>query len=213
MIDWKNMKTNFKIKYPFPDIDARFRNASMSQVDCLNDEQAAKLDKWIRNPHDFLYIYSPPGVGKTHLSAAIAIWYHERNLPVYYFSEHKLFTMTSMYESDGKPAEWKIQTICDNPLVVWDDLGSTLIGNKNSIDDSKKIALMKQFFHSRYEKSDKEKEENKKVKNTVATIITSNYSPEQLKQLLNDERISDRLRATENLILEVIGPNRRQEGL
>lgn len=191
-------KTNFKLRIPFPVTAERYKNASLSEIDFLSEEQAQKLSMWLENPQYFLYCQSLYGVGKSHLASAIAIFFYEKNIPVYMFNEDDLFKMLHAEEQEGRLSSWKLDGICENNIVIWDDFGSTLTHGKNDFKDNEKKVLMFQFINSRYEKK-------------LPTIITSNLTTRELEELINP-RISSRIAATENLILEIIGSNKRQEG-
>ena len=191
-------KTNFKMKIPFPNVGERYKNASLSDVDFLSEPQAKNLSIWLEDPKYFLFCQSLYGVGKSFLSSAIAIFFYEKSIPVYFFNENNLFEILDAEEQEGRLASWKLEGICQNHIVVWDDFGSTLRHGKNDIRDNEKKELMFKFIDSRYEKQ-------------LPTIITSNLTIKEICETINP-RISSRLAATENLILDIVGPDQRQQG-
>ena len=53
---------------------------------------------------------------------------------------------------------------------------------------------------------------DKRYNSTKPTVITTNFSVSQLGEITN-QRIASRINAKENLILEIFGEDKRQEGL
>jgi DNA replication protein DnaC len=188
-----------KITLPCPVRNERYKDACLSKIDFLSIDQMAQLNDWMKNPKKFLYIRSSYGVGKNYLASAIALYYYNLNFHVYFFEEHELFTMLEEEVCDGRKAYGKIDTICENHMVCWNDFGSTIGGTKNNFNDTAKFELMHQFVDTRYN-------------SMMPTIITSNLTYDDFCYTIS-ERTADRLFATENLILEISGPNKRREGL
>ncbi len=191
------MKNN-KIKLPYPVKDKRYENASLSKVMDLSSDQAKNLDAWVKNPKHFLFIHADFGVGKTYIAAAIANWRYEKNLHTYYFNEHDIFVDLHALEQDGYKASYKLSDISENEFVIWDDFGSTITNGKNDFKDNDKKNLMFQFIDDRYN-------------SMLPTVITTNFTGIELGAMIN-KRISSRLLAKENLIIEIFGEEKRQQG-
>lgn len=187
------------VKMPYPLKDLRYKDASLSKFEDLTEEQSENLKKWLDNPRNFLFIHADFGVGKTYLAAAIANRRYEKNLHSYYFTEHELFAKLASVEKEGIDSLTYLQELCGNNFMIWDDFGSTLTHGKNDFKDNEKKVAMFQFIDQRYN-------------DQLPTIITTNYSIHQLNEMVN-ERIASRLNAKENLILEIIGDDKRASGL
>jgi len=195
----KDTKTSFKVKIPCPVKDERYQDACLSKIEDLTPEQEDNLKKWLSNPKHFLFCHAPFGIGKTYLASAIAMYFFEKNIPVYMFNEVELFKILDSEAHDGQLPSWKLSSICENPIVIWDDFGSTIQKGKNDYKENEKINLMFQFIDERYN-------------SMLPTIVTSNFKIEELSEMING-RIASRLKATENLILEIYGENKRSLGL
>lgn len=187
------------IKMPYPLKDLRYKDATLSKFEDLSEDQSSTLMKWLENPKNFLFIHADFGVGKTYLAAAIANRRYEKNLHTYYFNEYEIFSKLSEVEQEGQSALGYIQDLCGNQFMIWDDFGSTLTHGKNDFKDNEKKNIMFQFIDQRYN-------------SMLPTVITTNYSIEELGDMINP-RIRSRLAAKENLIIEIIGDDKRASGL
>lgn len=187
------------VKIPYPMKDLRYKDASLSNFEDLTEEQAKKLTKWFENPKNFLFIHADFGVGKTYLAAAIVNRRYEKNMHTYYFNEYEMFSKLAAMEQEGQSSLGYIQDLCGNEFMIWDDFGSTLTHGKNDFKDNEKKNIMFQFIDERYN-------------SMLPTIITTNYSIEELGDMINP-RIRSRLAAKENLVIEIIGDDKRANGL
>ena len=192
---------------PHPISDERYRNASLSKITDLTIEQGEKINSWLQKPTNFLFIHSGFGRGKTYIGAAIANRRWERALHSYYFNEYEIFKRLEAMKRENQNPTWYLDELggnrygCCNSFMIWDDFASTISGADNSFEDAWKINLMKHFIDLRYNQEDQ-----------AATVITSNYSIEELGDLV-DGRVASRLGASENLIIELFGPDKRTQGM
>ena len=187
------------IKMPYPISHERYKDASLSKCTDLTNEQAERLERWLANPKNFLIIHSTFGVGKTYLGAAIANRRYEKNIHTYYFNENEMFSRLAEMQREGQDPAIYLQGLCkNNNFMIWDDLGSTLTHGKNNFYDDDRKNIMYQFIDERY---------NSKQ----PTIITTNYKIHELDSMINP-RISSRLLAKENLIIELVGEDKRSLG-
>lgn len=185
------------MKNPF--LNTRYQDASLSKVTDFTDEQALQVSEWLKKPKNFLYFHSHPGLGKTYIAAAITNQRFSEGKYCYYFSEDRIFTLLDEFEANYSSASHKMEMICENEFIIWDDMCATLANTKNNFSDAQKKKFIFQFIDSRYTWM-------------LPTIIISNHSPEQIGELVNN-RLESRLSAKENLIIELLGEDKRQDGL
>ena len=173
----------------------RYEEASLSKVQ-LNDQEAQVVSGWIFKPHDILFMSSTPGIGKTYICSAIINHYYTKNLPVYYISECELLDKVSGYIQDGKNALGEWQALCDNYFMIWDDLGSSRTNSRYK----ELSAWLADLFFVFLEK---------RIDHQMPTVITSNYTIEELARMFND-RVMSRLTGSENTLIHLQGPDRRK---
>lgn len=191
-------KRRFRITDPnlSPFKNTRFEEASLSKLD-LDEEQAEQISQWLYDPTNFCYIYSSPGYGKTYLCAAVVNHFYERDIPAYYINEEKLFSDLRGLMKDNN-VEWRMETIKDAFFLILDDVGSSRSDNEDQRMTIWQKDILFQIIDYRYSKN-------------LATLIISNYSPQDLTSVFH-ERMVSRLTASENLIIKIKGFDRRKEG-
>lgn len=176
---------------------SKYESASLSQVD-LEDRCSNIILKWIQNPKDILFIHSSPGIGKTHLCAAITHFFLDRQLPVYYMKEKTLFERLRAEIADGSNEERYLMYLCENEFMILDDICSTRNNSDYGMTDWQKDIL---FTFLDY-----------RITSRFPTVITSNYSIDDMRKMFH-ERFISRLEAANNTIIHLKGYDKRKEGL
>lgn len=153
-----------------------------------------KINGFIKNPKNFLIYLGNPGLGKTYFCAAI-FDYAVRNFnTVRYWSEAGLLKKTRASIDQYKYSDYLDYTelLIDDEFVIIDDVGST------GFTEWRKEVL---FFAI-----------DKRYNSGLPTVITSNFSMKEFKDLF-PERLGSRLNSSENCIIEIMdGPDLRQQG-
>ena len=184
-----------KISKPTFFINTRYDDATLSKIE-LSEQESKVVSEWIFKPHNILFMSSTPGIGKTYICAAVVNHFYQRNLPIYYISECELLEKVSGYIQDGKNALGEWQALCDNYFMIWDDLGSSRTNSKYK----ELSAWLADLFFVFLEK---------RIDHQLPTIITSNYTIDELKPMFND-RVMSRLTSSENTLIHLQGPDRRK---
>lgn len=193
---------------PFRDGNLQmFRDANLSQMIDFSPEQEKSLLNWINNPKYFMVLYSPVGIGKTHICAAITNTRHDEGKYCYYAHESEWISrLNREKQNNTQPGEY-LRLFCDNEFFIWDDFGSSIAGTKNNFEDAEKKEWLANFIDYRYT-------------SMLPTIITTNYTLKQIDEVLNPQngfpyipRTSSRLGDKRNLYIEIIGSDKRLEGL
>jgi len=141
-------------------------------------------------PLPWLYLYSTPGLGKTHLALAIAWNYiNQAKQAVFYQAEEMLDHFRAGFESGTYAADMHAAINCD--LLVLDDIG----GQKST---EWAVSKLDAILNSRYLEA-------------RATVFTSNYPPDYVDKErghIIPERIADRV--AEGLIARLFGESYRR---
>lgn len=190
-------------KSPFEDM--KYRNACLSEL-TLDEGDAQVIFDWLKNPKDIFFIYSIPGTGKTHLMAAITHHYLEKKKPCLYLKEKDFIQKLRDQISEGFSEEAYLKYMCENPLIILDDICSTR--DNNSRDGSTSNA----YGMTEWQKDMLFTFLDYRVNSRLPTIITSNHSPKELEKFFH-ERFISRLTASNNVILLLKGTDKRKEGL
>lgn len=192
MAEAKKVPTRSRMREQF---EREFWDAHLSKLE-LPEEVLAKVLAWCKNPQCFLFLSSNAGVGKTYMTAAIANDWEEKNYPWRRFVESKLYS--HLRRGIPEKIEWEseLERLCDAPFFILDDLGTC---RKDPEKMAFQIEVMGDFINMRW--ADRK-----------PTIITSNLNIDQLAEYLQDEtgRIISRLLDGRNTVIEMNGPDRRQ---
>ncbi len=179
-----------------PFTNSNYEKACLSQMSFEGNE-AERILQWLQKPEDILFIYSAPGLGKTHLCAAIVNYYIAQEKPCYYIKEKALFEKLRGVISDGLNEEEYLKYLCENVFFILDDICST----RNNSDHSGMTDWQKDILFTFLDY---------RVNSRFPTIITSNYSLDQLGKMFH-ERFISRLGAARNTIIELRGLDKRKE--
>ena len=182
-----------------PFTNSIYEKACLSQID-FDEQQTEVLQKWLENPNNILFIYSPPGVGKTHFSAAITNMRFSQKRYCWYMSENDLFKKLRACIADDGDYSTLLNMMCENEFLILDDLGST---RSQSADKSGMTEWQKEVLFTYVDN---------RVSSGLPTVITSNYSIADLGQIFH-ERFTSRLGASKNIIMKLKGSDKRKEGL
>lgn len=147
-------------------IDKLFWNLPEFKVEPGNEKAYKAVEEFIKNPTKGLFLFGKAGTGKTHLAAKIA---HETQVPTRFIKMAKLLLeLRSNFGRDSWENEKIIEKLSKVDLLIIDDLGT----EKMSDWVAETIYLL---IDERYA-------------NMRPTIITSNFSLEEL-----EERVGDRV--------------------
>lgn len=123
-----------------------------------------------------LYIYGPMGTGKTHLAAAIANEILQEGQPFIMMTATKILQRIRKSYQGGDLTEYDLlQTFREIPLLIIDDLGKEAATEWSA-------SLIFQLINARYE-------------TMLPTIITTNYSQQDLIRRLTPRGSSDQITA------------------
>lgn len=149
----------------------------------------------MQEPKNFLIFCGNPGIGKTYLCAALVEFGLTRFNSFRYWNESELLKRVRSSISDYKDGDYleALKLLLDDEFVILDDIGSTGLNEwrKEVIFDAvdERYCTMK------------------------PTVVTSNFSKQDIEKLFH-ERLSSRLFAGENIIIEIHdGPDLRKEHL
>lgn len=152
-------------------------------------EDAKKLNQWIKGGKNFLVYLGSPGSGKTYMCAALIKYCWPKFESCRYWNEKKLMERLHVSMQEKHDYIKTIEYLCDDELVVLDDLGSL------GLNDWRREVIF-EFLDKRY-CSEK------------PTIITSNFSREEIKNQFHP-RVASRLFCKENTIIESWGVDKRE---
>ncbi len=146
-------------------------------------------ENFSRSSGNLLFI-GKTGTGKTHLSTAIAKKVIERGYEVLYDSTQNIVSAfeTDRFKSGYGPYEPKGDKYLDCDLLILDDLGAEFVNQFT-------VSCLYNLLNTRQNKG-------------LATIISTNLSPEELARKYED-RIYSRLIAADSTILLFVGKDRR----
>ena len=166
-----------------------YRNAVLSKWIGSQKHHEA-VSSWITNKKPFLTILGAPGTGKTFLTAAILNRLFSLREEVAYVTHRRFIEEIHHAMQEGKTQHAIIPRYSDKKFLILDDLGSA-----NCTDWQQEMIL--ELIDRRYSNKDK-------------TIITTNYSKEELKARLG-ARTASRLLSVDNEILEFWDIDRRTD--
>lgn len=177
----------------------RYRSAHVSKIVGWEDEMRA-LEEWIRNPKNFLILIGVSGCGKTYVSVALAFYLFEIKekdsnsvpyLDIQFVKLRDFFDHLKALYSKNKD-DSNIKEILSNcAFLILDDLGAS-----RNTEWQKEVIL--DIIDRRYD-------------NMLPTIITTNFNFREIKEIFGS-RVSSRLEASENFILEKWDRDLRLEG-
>lgn len=169
-------------------LNTRYEDAHLSKID-FTIEHNEKLNNWLKNQNNMLIFTSNPGVGKTYFCAAVANYFKGKT-PVFYLKDREFFnelrTEIENYSYNAKKMAGY------QGIWILDDIGSAQL-------TPWQIEVLTTFIDERYE-------------NKMPLIITSNVWINQMHTIFTP-RFADRIKASENTILEIHGESKRSEGM
>lgn len=136
------------------------------------------------------------GTGKTHLSSAIARQVIERGFSVMYDSSSNIFrafeddqfNKDRFRHSRGEAFEPRSEKYMNTDLLVIDDLGTEFITQFT-------VSCLYNLINTRQNKG-------------LSTIISTNFSPDEISRKYED-RLYSRLLGSETVVLQFVGPDYR----
>lgn len=200
MSDWKpgipNRPIAPRVTMPSPFMGTNYELASLADL-TFDEKDAGIILNWLKNPQDILFIYSAPGIGKTHLCAAITHFFLDKQKPCLYLKEKTFIERLRQQIAEGFSEEHYMKYLCENSFIILDDICST----RNNSDTSSMTDWQKDMLFTFLDY---------RVNSRLPTIITSNYSLEQIGKMFH-ERFVSRLSAARNTILLLKGMDKRKE--
>jgi DNA replication protein DnaC len=179
-----------RLRNPFGD---RYHSASLAKLR-FSKEDAENMVKWIKGKKDFLVFTGTPGCGKTYFAAAV--WNHNQEHKIFNtvraYREHDLLGKIRTMMNNGRDYLEDAKELCDDELIIIDDLGSTGVNEwRNEV----------YFTIIDYRSSSRK-----------PTIITTNLNKDKLSVDVG-MRIYSRLMDRENTFIEMQSTDLRQHGL
>lgn len=136
----------------------------------------------MKNPKNFLVYCGNPGIGKTYLCACLVEWAMETFNSWRYWNESELLKRVRDSIDDKGDYLTALKFLIDDDFVMIDDVGSTGL-----------TEWRKEIFFDAIDE---------RYCTMKPTIITSNFTIQEFKNHY-PERVSSRLFAKENTILEI----------
>lgn len=169
----------------------RYLEAHVAKIE-QSEEITQKMFEWAKKPKNIFFFCGNVGNGKTYFAAA---WYNllkENNKNVRVFTENQLFTYLQGFYTRGEDADYELKRICQCDYMILDDMGSSKPSEWRS-------EVLLNFLNYRFNDS-------------LPTLITSNLTKtDMVTGQLYHARFISRLFNPENTIVQVNGPDRRQE--
>jgi len=163
--------------------------------------------EWLKDPKMFMIIASAPGIGKTHICAAITNYLHDQGKYCFYAHEAEWIGKLEKEKQFNYNVRDYLRQFCDNEFFIWDDFASSITGTKNNYEDAERKGWLEAFVDFRYT-------------SMLPTIITTNYSLKDIDGVLDPQngfkyipRTSSRLGDKRNIFIDLSGTDKRAEGL
>lgn len=158
----------FRLEF-YPElIDPQF-HVSQRQVMQRNLEYCEKYAKEFTTKSDSILMYGSPGLGKTHLSLAIASVVLERGYSVIYASLPQLLRIIEA-ETFGRSDKDSFSSVSECDLLIIDDLGAEMSKEFNA-------SMIYEIVNSR-------------ICRGLPMIVSTNYNPEKLEAYYSDKLCS-----------------------
>jgi DNA replication protein DnaC len=168
----------------------QYQEAHLSRIEQSEDIINIMLE-WVKKPQNIFYFSGNIGNGKTYFAAA---WYHflkEKNKNVRIFNHVDLNNY--LLECSNEKMNWKseLKRICECDYMIIDDVGSS---DMSSFRNDVLLELV-----------------NNRLNDYLPTLMTSNLARKDCIAKGYDPRTISRIFNPSNVIVEVNGPDRRQE--
>ncbi len=168
-------------------MDRRFENANLADWICPDNFKNKVLD-WMKKKENFLVFLGSPGTGKTYFSAAILNYFWEKGEEVCYTTAIHFIQKIQQAIQVDQNQYYIVQNFAEKDILIIDDIG---IGKVSEWY----VEMIFEIIDLRYN-------------SLKPTIITSNLNFDQISEVLG-ARIHSRLKARENLKLEIWDKDRR----
>jgi len=176
------------------EFERKLRDACLSDIH-QTPEIMQQLFDWINSGKNMLYFCGNVGNGKSYFASAYKNSLTEKKKHYRCYNEaHFMNEMKMCIDKPDWPPEYRLKTICEAPILIYDDMGSVFCTEKNKSDWVK--GLLFQLLDFRYSSG-------------LPTLITSNLCKREIQEIFH-ERFADRLYAKENTIIEVHEESRRK---
>lgn len=163
-----------------------------------------KIRKWCDDPTQFLFIYSPCGVGKTHLACAMAYEMRKADKPTRIFSASTMFLrLRNTFNSDDETENEVIENYSGRLHVTKDRIFNEIEIKKPSVHIFDDIGVQKA---TEYAISAWYDIINYRYSELLPTVFTSNLSLKEISAYMTD-RIASRLAS--GVVFELKGTDRR----
>lgn len=161
-----------------------YKTAHLSQIDFPLEYQS-KINDWLKKKRGILLLCGSVGVGKTHFCWA---FHHHVVTNIRHYEEVNFYSDVRNAMKMGYEYQSEINRWCETPYFVIDDVGAT-----------EGTDFQKGAFYTFV---------NARMKNTYPTVIATNLRLKDFKDRYG-ERVESRLSDANNVILDIVGPDRR----
>jgi DNA replication protein DnaC len=146
---------------------------------------------WFKSAKDLMVFFGNPGCGKTYFCAAIYNHFRQKRVfsDMRYWHEDKLLSRVRGGMSSGEDYLDCARRLCDDQLIILDDMGSTGINEWRN-----------EIYYTIIDE---------RVSSRKPTIITTNLSKEKIFEQMG-ERINSRLMSVENTVINMRSDDLRQ---
>jgi DNA replication protein DnaC len=159
---------------------------SSSQQQAALQQALEQARSYAQQPIGWLYLYGPPGSGKTRLAASIANAFRSRNIQATYGRVQALldWLKAGFREDASSSYEQRLHALSQTPLLILDDLGTEQGTPWERV-------VLENLLNERYNRE-------------LPTILTSNLWRDELHPL-----IADRIAEMAQTVWLIVGSHRR----
>ena len=165
-----------------------YHDAHLSKMD-QSEEVMQKIYDWLSKEKSIFYFCGNVGTGKTYFAASLWNYLEEKKQNLRAYRESEFFSEIKKVISQDWDYGCEIKRLCESKWLILDDMGTS------QMTDWQKEVLFTLI--------------DTRISNGLPTLITSNLSLQDVKEILGD-RVFSRLRSIKNTIIQLDGEDRRQ---
>jgi DNA replication protein DnaC len=159
----------------------------------MSQEDAKRVNDWIKSGKNMLIYLGNPGSGKTYLCAALIKYCWPRFESVRFWRESHFMARLGKSMNEGMSARAEVPFMIDDEFLIYDDLGSA---GEDKTGSTFKSDIIFDIIDTRYN-------------SMKPTVITTNLTVEEMKDRYAPRTLS-RLFARENCLIEIRDVDRRR---